>query len=221
MGIMFAWMAFPGAALQRPLSAVKTQASLVPAFNKCLAPNRTHGPPDLPGGTNPDGSCSPPVGSSGQLNFASGGIGTAKLSVVEGNASTSADEADVRYKVSLTDVRCKAPSGGCSGAGADYTGQLGVRTILRVTDRYNGPSEVGTVADTPFTVNMPCSATGAAAGATCTLDTTADAVMSGAVREERRAAWELGPVQVFDGGSDGVVSTNPNTLFAVQGLFIP
>jgi hypothetical protein len=28
-------------------------------------------------------------------------------------------------------------------------------------------------------------------------------------------------VQVFDGGSDGVVSTNPNTLFATQGIFVP
>jgi hypothetical protein len=33
--------------------------------------------------------------------------------------------------------------------------------------------------------------------------------------------WEVGQVQVFDGGSDGVVSTAPNTLFATQGVFVP
>jgi hypothetical protein len=33
--------------------------------------------------------------------------------------------------------------------------------------------------------------------------------------------WAFGQVQVYDGGSDGVVSTTPNTLFAKQGIFTP
>ena len=45
--------------------------------------------------------------------------------------------------------------------------------------------------------------------------------MPGVVKEIRRANWQIGQVQVFDGGADGVVSTNPNTLFAVQGVFVP
>jgi hypothetical protein len=46
-------------------------------------------------------------------------------------------------------------------------------------------------------------------------------VLPGAVVEGRRAIWALGPVQLFDGGSDGVASTTPNTLFATQGVFVP
>ena len=77
--------------------------------------------------------------------------------------------------------------------------------------------------DTSFAVTVPCTATGGTAniGSTCSIDTTADAVLPGVIKESRRAIWQLGQVQVFDGGSDGVVSTNPNTLFAVQGVFVP
>jgi len=46
-------------------------------------------------------------------------------------------------------------------------------------------------------------------------------VLPGVIKETRRSNWQLGQVQVFDGGADGVVSTTPNTLFAVQGIFVP
>ena len=32
---------------------------------------------------------------------------------------------------------------------------------------------------------------------------------------------EMAQVQVFDGGADGLASTSPNTLFAMQGVFVP
>ena len=50
---------------------------------------------------------------------------------------------------------------------------------------------------------------------------TADAVTPGSVPEGKRSIWELGQVQVFDGGPDGVASTPGNSLFAVQGVFVP
>ena len=51
---------------------------------------------------------------------------------------------------------------------------------------------------------------------------TVDAVLgAGAIKETMRTIWQLGQVRVNDGGPDGVVSTTPNTLFAVQGLFVP
>jgi hypothetical protein len=54
------------------------------------------------------------------------------------------------------------------------------------------------------------------------VSTTADAVAgAGAIIEGRRQIWQLGQVRVNDGGPDGVVSTTPNTLFAVQGIFVP
>ena len=49
----------------RPLSASPLRASLVPAYNACAAPNRTHGPPlAFP-------SCNPPVQSSTSLTVGS------------------------------------------------------------------------------------------------------------------------------------------------------
>ena len=40
--------------------------------------------------------------------------------------------------------------------------------------------------------------------------------------ESKRASWQLGQVQVFDGGPDDDADTVPgNTLFAVQGVFVP
>ena len=36
-----------------------------------------------------------------------------------------------------------------------------------------------------------------------------------------RAIWQLGQIDVLDGGPDGVASTNDNTVFARQGVFVP
>jgi hypothetical protein len=37
-----------------------------------------------------------------------------------------------------------------------------------------------------------------------------------------RAIWELGQVQVLDGGADGLASTpGDNTVFERQGVFVP
>ena len=48
-----------------------------------------------------------------------------------------------------------------------------------------------------------------------------DAVTPGSVVEGKRAIWQLGQVEVTDGGADGVASTEPNSPFARQGLFAP
>ena len=47
------------------------------------------------------------------------------------------------------------------------------------------------------------------------------ALVPGAVQTGKRAIWELGQVQVFDGGPDGVVSTAGNSLFETEGVFVP
>jgi hypothetical protein len=46
-------------------------------------------------------------------------------------------------------------------------------------------------------------------------------VSPGAVLDGRRAVWQVGQVEVLDGGSDGEASTTPNTRFLVQGVFVP
>jgi hypothetical protein len=61
----------------------------------------------------------------------------------------------------------------------------------------------------------------ATVGSSCNLATTADAVLLGAVVESKRTVWQLGEIEVRDGGADGDADTAPNTRFLEQGLFAP
>jgi acyl-homoserine lactone acylase PvdQ len=206
----------------RPKSATPMRLALVPAFKACTSPNRQHGPPLA------FGSCNPPEQRSAHLTVgapdANGTLANSTGSVVvrvfQGNPATPADEADVNVRLALTDVRRQ------SGL-SDYTGQLQVNSIVRATDRNNdedggGGSDPATVNDFPLDVPATCTATpDTTIGATCNLVTTLDAVVPGMVQEGDRSSWELGAVQVFDGGADGLIATAPNTLFARQGVFVP
>jgi hypothetical protein len=97
-----------------------------------------------------------------------------------------------------------------------------------ITDKYNGglgtESATGTFPfyQPPLTIVVPCAATpDTAVGATCAVDTTADTLVPGVVKEGVRTTWELGQIQVWDAGEDGNPASDDNTLFAVQGLFVP
>ena len=46
-------------------------------------------------------------------------------------------------------------------------------------------------------------------------------VTAGTVKANNRTIWQMGKVNLYDGGSDGVASTDPNTLFMTQGVFVP
>ncbi|MGH2980110.1 MAG: hypothetical protein ACRDLQ_10830, partial [Solirubrobacterales bacterium] len=203
----------------RPKSAGPLRVSLVPAFGQCTAPNETHGPPLS------FGSCAPPAQRSSHVTVgtpdANGrparSIGSARLRVVPGDPGTPANEADVPMSVSITDVRRKDDL-------SDYAGELQAILIARITDRDPDPSgdEPSTIEDFGFGATVPCVATpDAGIGAACSTSTSLNALVPGAVTEGRRAIWQLRQVQVFDGGADGDVDTSPNTLFAVQGIFIP
>jgi hypothetical protein len=147
-------------------------------------------------------------------------MGSVQVKVVAGNPGTPADEADVRLILSVTDVRRKADLG-------DYTGELLASLGLRITDKNNsgvpgGGTEAGTTSDLTFSFAVPCGSTSSdTIGATCSASTTADAVVPGAVPESKRALWAMKQIEVFDGGADGAASTTPNTLFAIQGIFVP
>jgi hypothetical protein len=226
MGIMMAWYVPTSPGYSRAKNASPTKVSLVPAFNACTSPNRIHGPPDWPGNpSNPDTSCNPPTQSSSQLTIgapdangvALNGQGFVKAQSIAGNTATQADEADARFTVSMADVRRRTTGF------PDYTGQLQLETSIRVTDKNNGPSEVATMQDTPFKVTVPCATTlDANVGSTCSVNTTADAVIgAGTVQEGKRTIWALGQVRLSDGGADGVASTTPNSPFMVQGVMVP
>jgi Tol biopolymer transport system component len=206
----------------RPTGASPLRVSLVPAYVKCAGTNRTHGPPlEHP-------SCFPPVQYSHQVTVGSPdangqgakSIGSLKMVTVVGDPG-GADDANVRLDASITDVRNKPLL-------TDYTGQLQVTVSLRLTDRDNGVSAPGgvdaaTVADSQLTFTLPCAATAdTTVGSTCSIATTAEALTPGMVTEGKRAIWQLGQVQVTDGGEDGIAATTAdNTLFAKQGLFVP
>ena len=106
---------------------------------------------------------------------------------------------------------------------SDYTGELQVSAPLRITDRLNGaPAESGTGAEISFLVTVGCVATAdPAVGSTCSLSTTLDAVTPGAVPEGGRSIWQLGQVEALDGGADDLAATADNTVFLVQGIFVP
>jgi hypothetical protein len=193
----------------RPKGATPLRVPLVPAYQPCTAPNRAHGAPLA------YGSCAPPAQSSSTLT-----VGTPDAN---GNGANSSGYAlfhvmtgDVGLELSVTDVRRRSDL-------ADYTGELQSTTALRITDKENGGvNTAGTVTDTPYTARIPCqTTTQSTVGSTCSLSTTADALVAGTVKQSLRTIWELGQVQVNDGGSDGVAATAPNTVFLRQGLFVP
>ena len=216
----------------RPVGASPLRASLVPAYNACAAPNRTHGPPlAFP-------SCNPPVQSSASLTIGSpdangagaNSTGFIKLGVVVGVPGPP-DDSNVNFVASISDVRCKAGVAACGAAnaadGADYTGELEGTAQIRISDHFNavapgGGTDPGTVIDIPFPVVTGCVSTASTAvGSLCSISTTANAVVPGAVKDGKRAIVEVGQIQIFDGGTDGVAASDPNTLFEVQGIFIP
>jgi hypothetical protein len=206
----------------RPVSAATLDIPLVPAYARCVSANRTHGPP-----LGAD-SCSPPTQASGYLTVgtpdANGQPASSSASehvrVVPGTPPPGVDDADVRFTVSATDVRKRSDL-------ADYTGELRVTHTLRITDRFNNLNEYpngirGTLTDYVFAFTMPCTATASTQeGSSCTVATTAEALVPGSVPESKRSVWEVGQLTVLDGGPDGVASTDDNTVFLKQGLFVP
>lgn len=205
----------------RPKGATPLRAALVPAFKQCTAANRTHGAPLA------YGACAPPVQASDYLTIgtpdANGALANAVSHVTYGsiadNTSTVPDEADVQISFKINDVRRKSDL-------SDYTGEVGIGSALRLTDKSNGPSghEDGTMSDATQLFAIPCAATptDSGVGSDCTGATTAEAFVPGLLTGGRRTIWELGQLNVYDGGADGDAdTTGDNTLFMTQGVMVP
>lgn len=211
----------------RPKGATPTRIALVPAYNQCTAPNRTHGPAlAFP-------SCAPPVMKSSVLTMgspdsngpAANMVGSVRYIVLNGNPATEANEADVRLVVSITDVR-NNPSL------TDYVGRVLVSSDLQITDQQNSAEqpEPGTVQSFKYEFPVDCVATGSTSvGGTCSTTTTANAITPNMVVENKRTIWELGEVTVKDAGPNGTgyASCPPTcgdgdeTTFLRQGVFVP
>ncbi len=211
----------------RPKGATPTTFPMVPAYNACTAPNRTHGPALA------FASCNPPVMNSSTLTVgtvdangaASNGTGRVKFRSILGNVATEADEANVDLIVKIEDVR-NAP------ALTDYAGSLMVETNLQLTDNLNAEEQPapGTMQSFALKWSVPCvTTTDSTRGSNCNLNTTADALYPGVVTESKRTIWQIGQVSVKDAGPNGTgVDACPptcgdgdETTFLRQGVFVP
>ena len=203
----------------RPKGATPAFFPLVPAYNACTAPNRTHGPPlAFP-------SCSPPQPGSSRLTIGIGdgspafarGAGSLRMDVAVGQPGPP-DDSDVHIAFRLTNVMRASDL-------SEYTGELRAELTVRLTDREPpGFSLWSTTVDAKFGFTVPCVPTPSSNldASSCVLFTSANAVAPGAVKDTTRAMWALDKVRVYDGGPDGNAETDTgNSLFMTQGVFVP
>jgi Tol biopolymer transport system component len=194
---------------------------LVPAFDQCVSPNTQHVGPLA------QGSCTPPVQTSDLLTTSKIGQGTGfvRLDVQPGNPATSADEADVKLEADISDVRNSSDQ-------SDYSGQVLVSSVLRITDRASGFGGVSaTTSDFRFDVPVSCTPTAVAPnGSDCQLLTTADSLVPGMIAESKRTIVATQNWNVLDAGLDGSVSapscpptcgTGDEQRYLEQGTFTP
>jgi hypothetical protein len=125
-------------------------------------------------------------------------------------AESGTSQSDCLANADLTEV-ARLP-GGSPGQG------------IRMTDRYNGYANelAATVADSGFPVPMDClPTTDATIGSTCGVNTSANALVPGAIIDGSNAIWQLGEIQVLDSGPDGVRGNSDDQPVAVQGIYLP
>jgi hypothetical protein len=225
-----ALLLFSGTALAthpHPQGASPTYISLVPAYKQCGTPNTTHGPPLA------FASCRPPVRSSASITVGtadSNGAAAHSIGHIDFKVLAVPPE-DVHTTLSFSDVRC-TPSVSPSVCtlsnaqdGPDYSGDIQALFVSRITDHFNGPNltDAATVVDIPFPVNTTCQNTSSTAvGGLCSVSTSFNTILPGVIKDDQRQNWEIGQVQIQDGGNDGATQTSgDNNLFAVEGTFVP
>jgi hypothetical protein len=169
------------------------------------------------------------VGTPDANGAAANAVGSVRV-VVEVGAPGPPDDSAVQITGDITDVRCKAGVGTCGNAnaqgGPDYTGELEGNATIRITDHYNaaapgGGTDPATLVDIPMPFQLSCAGTAdTSIGATCVFPT--ETCLGCPVPKEGvRTVIEITQLQIRDGGADGVAASQDNTLFMVQGIFIP
>jgi len=238
----------------RPGGGTPMRVPLVPAYKQCptLSANTSHAPPlAFP-------ACTPPVQNSNLLTtHATGnGGGSARLDVFCTDGQTppctgvAGDQEDINVVASATDVQCRSPGTqpNCDTAanGSDYNGKVIGESFIRISDHQN-PTPcgngagtgcgVGTMSDIPFDIIVQCANDPSVQGTVqlggkCEVNTTIDALVPGAVREQQRADVAIFSIVTKDAGADNIVDagiggcppicgTGDENTAAVQGLFIP
>jgi hypothetical protein len=214
------WQPIPFTGYPRPQAASPLHVSLALAYNPCTAPNRTHGPPlDSP-------SCNPPerlshltVGTFDANGEPARSTGSVRFSAV-GELPidpNNGDQSDVKIRVKIADVRNRFDL-------TAYTGDVEVSAARRITDRDNTPEpSTATAQDHTFSFTVPCSPTSdKTVGSTCALETTADTLVPGSVKERQRTIWQLDRITVSDLGPELDPQGSPiRRVFMTQGIFVP
>ena len=106
---------------------------------------------------------------------------------------------------------------------ADFSGG-GQGKGIRITDQDNGPlgDSPATATDLAFPIPLDClPSPDASLGSTCGVNTTANALVPGVVKDGDGAVWQIGQVQIKDSGPDGIRGNADDELFEVQGVFLP
>jgi hypothetical protein len=208
-----------------PADASPISVPLVPAFRQTISSTQcgarggatsTHGAPLALT------SCNPPAYAPGTMaRLGPQATGSAQLTVVRGDLSTAADEADVSLGLSATDVRDRL-------SGGDYTPNSGGPDVtlvykLRVTDSANGASQTdpGTTTDLDFRVPANCTASAGAQGADCNVSTSADGVMPGVIKEAKDMVLQTFRIRVDDAGQNAAPGDGDDRNFAMQGIYVP
>jgi Tol biopolymer transport system component len=201
---------------ETPFRTQPISVGLTPVFRQCGTggnpANTTHGAPDIPGGTNPDQSCTPPV-PTGTARMGLQSVGTATI--------TEGAQPDILLLSSITDVT--------TAGGADYNPvaagpDLTMIEKLRITDTLNGASQTtpGTVTDLDFATPIDCTPTASTVvGSTCYINTSVNALVPGLVKAGKRAVINVFRVRINDAGPDNVRGNADDKLFLMQGLFTP
>jgi hypothetical protein len=218
----------------RPRGATPSRFALVPAYQGCAVPNRTHGPSlAYP-------SCNPPAQDSSVLT-----VGTPDANGAAPNSQSSVrylaypgapgppDDSVMQVIVAVNDVRCRAANAACAGgANSDYTGKVLISASIRLTDKLNGSPAVesGTGQDFPLEVPVQCAATAGTEGANCALTTTVNSLFPGSILDGKRAIWEIGDLKVKDAGPNGTgyasgcpsaCGDGDEAVFMRPGVFVP
>jgi hypothetical protein len=203
-GVTLAFASVAQATHPRPGGGSPFRVPFVHAYNQCTtaAQNSNHvAPLDLD-------SCAPPAQQSSVLTTSTigRGSGLARLDVIQGDAATPQDEADVHIFARASDVRCRQLNAACpAGAGSDFTGQTVLDAEIRITDRASGFGGVSaTVADTSLQAPLSCASTpDPNLGSTCLVSTSADTLIPNYVRETKRTLISALTITLDDPGPNG------------------
>jgi hypothetical protein len=214
----------------RPKATGKTRTSRVPSYQPCAAPDRTHGPPlAFPSCSTPDQASSYlTLGTPDSNGNPAQSSGSFYWMVYPGAPGPPTDNVHV-FDASISDVRCRATGPGCAAPGADYAGSVELRVSSQISDHNNnvdpgGGIDPATVQPFDFGFTVPCTTTSdPAIGSMCSQHIHyLENIIPGGIPDSRRTVWELGQFQIWDGGADADGSTGgDNTLFGVQGVFVP